>query len=98
MVYLCPQTYGILKFVEGACGPDSVRLTADSILEQCYEIWSDYRQSGLIHQVAGAGMGGQSLVRRQLQPPPSPPAPKVCLDAGENMPLLEVLPPFQPSE
>jgi hypothetical protein len=53
VVYLCHQTYGILKFVGGACGLDSVRLTADSILDQCYEIWSDYRQSGHIHQVAG---------------------------------------------
>ena len=54
MVYLGPQTYGILKFVVGAYGPHFVRLTEDSIrhlvLRDLERLWT----SGPIHQFAGA--------------------------------------------
>jgi hypothetical protein len=71
----------------GACGPDSIWLTKDSILDRCYEIWSDYRQNGPIHQVVGAGKG--AVVGEETAT--LPPALEDCLDdADENMPLKEV--------
>jgi hypothetical protein len=68
VVYLGPQTHGILTFVVGACGPDSIRLTKDRVLDRCYEIWSDYRQNDPIHQFTGAGEGGSRWIGDSYTP------------------------------